>query len=85
MLSDAEKDSRHELLRQQTTLARFGELALTGLWRFLMGGGHACKRIRPALLTFESDAFHCFRSHGGAIDADRKARITGKIVALKTL
>ena len=28
MLSDAEKDSRHELLRQQTTLARFGELAL---------------------------------------------------------
>lgn len=63
----------------------YGHWQLAGLWRFLLGVGHACMGIGPALLTFESDAFHCFCSHGGAIDADRKARVTGKIVALETL
>jgi len=87
-------DELYASLADRTTTRLLGQLSrmqpllideLAGLWRFLLGVGHACMGIGPGLLTFESDAFHCFCSHGGAIDADRKARVTGKIVALETL
>src|SRR4051794_25164716 len=55
----------------------------SGLWRFLVGGGYACARMKLTLFPFETDTVHRSRSHGGAIDADREARIGGESVPLE--
>src|SRR4051812_12770628 len=46
-----------------------------------MGGSHAFVRMKLALFALQADAAHRSRGHGGAIDADRKACVLGKVTA----